>query len=661
MKLTLLAVAVVAVFAFSFTTIASSVWAFQVPTDYGTVDIITRISGTDYSTGPVTAKIPEGDIFDIITDFTPSTSFGFDVNLLDSSSSFNVVEGNHLNTLKSYRDVKSGEKKTIKWTLKVTGNYPSAQFDLYFKLLGSENSVQATQNIANITILTQNPQRITSATPNRLEPGFSGNFTLIGGDFPRDLSLKFLSGDTEDKTINATLLSRVSKSSIIFSIDVSRNATAGPRTIVLTKPTGTAFTFSSLVEVGGQQAIVSSDLKISHGVVSKQSLIYFFAYSPGSGKPSITINNDPAKMSYTMEPIEGKGGLFAFNATFDKIGVKQGDTLTYTVSASGKIQVKSAIIGGVPVSTKALPSLDAQLMALPNPIENLKVSDAARLLFSSALAGMADIGIATQAGGQVVVVNIPNSVEYEGQVNDFHIIFSGRIEGCTAIFPEWVCKMLEGNEIDLSGPEGRTLPVNAQINLTEVSGENLTISGFWATHNGSRIELKQKFEPKEIQDCDNLYCPPLTNDQFSDQIKSNVQGACDTIKKSLDCLKSGRINSVIEKVGRIHQPTLKDPAKVKRLIEILEEALKKCGNLIIECDSKWNPGCSNEDVNAYVHYYHNIGDNLHLCPGFCTEKDPEGTILHELTHFGDSTDDINDDLNAHNMNLILPSVNSACK
>ncbi len=652
---------------FVFSLFSSYALAYQIPTTYGSLDISARIKEIDYTTGPVTAKIPEGDTIEVLVDFTPSTTVGLDLKLVESNSgSLSLLEGASLGTAKSYSGLNSGDKKTTKWVLKVTGSSAATQLDLYFKIQG-EGLIESTQNIANITTKLLQPEKIKLLAPERIPLGYSGNLTVDGEFFPKDIKLNFLINGSEDPAISAALINYTSITKLVFSLNVSKNAALGKRGIKLSKASGTAFTFDNLVDIVGEGGDFSGDLKIDHDYVSRGSLAVFYAYAPDyKGVPKIAISSDPLKQSYSMEKAENRTGLFVFSASLDKIGLKKGDLASYSVNAGNKIATKSGTFGQREAeTTKSLEIAEPEISVYESAgfLSNLKISPDVKLLFDSILAGLSDAGAVLSTTGEIITVNIPNTSEYEGTVNDFHITTTGgKITDCKSLFPEWVCKILEkGDGIDLSGPNSKPLPAGTPVNITSITGENITITEFWATSNGTRIYQRQKFEPKEVEDCTDTYCPGLTGEQLKSQFKNNFQEACDRIKTVLQCLKSGKINIVMNKISKGFQPALKNPANIQKLIAILEAALKKCDNLVIECDSKWNYGCWNEDVNAYVHVYHGIGDNLHICPGFCTEKDPAGTLLHELTHFGDSTDDVNDDTSAHNIALMAPSIENACK
>ncbi len=136
-------------------------------------------------------------------------------------------------------------------------------------------------------------------------------------------------------------------------------------------------------------------------------------------------------------------------------------------------------------------------------------------------------------------------------------------------------------------------------------------------------------------------------------VAKNISDACTTFQNALRNL--ARIPSYQPNLG--HEKTKKKQLtadnNLNRLNDILTTALKEgCGSLTVECECACNPG-----VHAYTR-----GDvwgswaNLHLCPLFSsTSADEQAkTILHELTHYGDSEDDTNDDLNAHNLERLLP-------
>ncbi len=661
MKLFFVAVFFVAVYL-----IISSAQAFKISSEAGdTVEIKTKISGTDYSQGPLTAKVPEGETIEITAEFTVLSSNGFDAKLMESSSgSLKVLEGKEFGSLQSFSGVTSVDKKALKWVLQPTGSLPTTSIDIYYNYHG-ENRIPVTVNLANLTITTLQPQKITLVAPAKLPKGFNGEVAVEGEFFPKDMKMRALYGESEDKSINATLQKYESKTKLVFSVNVSKDAAAGPRGISLDKPSGTSYTFDNVFEIIEEGGDYSGEIKIDHEYISEKNLIYFFAYAPGyKGKPVLLINNDPAKTKYAMEPDQNKTGLFVFSTGLEKAGTKKGDLVVYTVTAGPSVKAGSGIIKAEKMAAVSpeRPELKVHKSGAGGGTESLKIGEDAKFIFMSLLAGLKSIGIGIESGKEEysIEVKIPDNPEYHGKANDFHLVFGGKIADCKTLLPEWVCKILEDGSVGLSGKD--PLPAGKPVNISVVSGENITITNFWATANGTKIgaEENKPFQP-EFDDCTDFYCPGLTAQQLKDKVNAQVKSACERIKNILDCLKSGKINSVMDKVSKNYQPALRNQANIQRMTKILEAALKKCEEgITIECDSKWNLGCWDEDVNAYVHVYHNIGDNLHLCPGFCTSNDQEGTIFHELTHFGDSTDDIYDDVNAHSLELNSHSIERAC-
>lgn len=77
--------------------------------------------------------------------------------------------------------------------------------------------------------------------------------------------------------------------------------------------------------------------------------------------------------------------------------------------------------------------------------------------------------------------------------------------------------------------------------------------------------------------------------------------------------------------------------------ETFEEMRDKFHEVTFECKPQKEKRCQNNEVFAYVLFYFNYAKPvIHICPAFYG-KSPEsqaGTLLHELSHYSSSTEDI---------------------
>jgi hypothetical protein len=102
--------------------------------------------------------------------------------------------------------------------------------------------------------------------------------------------------------------------------------------------------------------------------------------------------------------------------------------------------------------------------------------------------------------------------------------------------------------------------------------------------------------------------------------------------------------------------------RLAKLIDILDTAIRYgCDDLTIKCE------CDCDDEFGYVYPFQEwigLTPTLHICPG--KKGFDEGTtILHELTHYGGSSDNtagtggkLDDPINAHSLEDIIPVLDS---
>jgi hypothetical protein len=77
--------------------------------------------------------------------------------------------------------------------------------------------------------------------------------------------------------------------------------------------------------------------------------------------------------------------------------------------------------------------------------------------------------------------------------------------------------------------------------------------------------------------------------------------------------------------------------------ETFEEMRDKFHEVTFECKSQREKRCQNNEVFAYVLFYFNYAKPvIHICPAFYgkSQESQAGTLLHELSHYSSSTEDI---------------------
>lgn len=159
--------------------------------------------------------------------------------------------------------------------------------------------------------------------------------------------------------------------------------------------------------------------------------------------------------------------------------------------------------------------------------------------------------------------------------------------------------------------------------------------------------------------CKDPICPDGTRQA---DIRAMVQKACDTVEKALTGLGKAKKKKPSDPGFRIptdmHINTAVD--NKDKLKKILKGALKRCKKGIqVECVKKCD-----DMTTAYVPHFLWYGD-LHICLSnkervlsFCQRGNSrkEGTILHEITHYGGSTDKTKDPISATCLEDILPDL-----
>lgn len=77
--------------------------------------------------------------------------------------------------------------------------------------------------------------------------------------------------------------------------------------------------------------------------------------------------------------------------------------------------------------------------------------------------------------------------------------------------------------------------------------------------------------------------------------------------------------------------------------ETFEEMRDKFHEVTFECKTYSEKRCKNNEILAYVLFYFNIPKPvIHICPAFFDKsmESQAGTILHELSHYSSSTEDL---------------------
>jgi RHS repeat-associated protein len=190
----------------------------------------------------------------------------------------------------------------------------------------------------------------------------------------------------------------------------------------------------------------------------------------------------------------------------------------------------------------------------------------------------------------------------------------------------------------------------AGVNLYEYAGGNpLRFAdplGLQATFPGLKVTFKDC-------NCAPWNFTPAQQNTIAKQISDN----CFTMQTALKNL--GNISSYTPTTGagKTKLNAINSGNNLQRLKDILAKALKEaCGDLTVECECS----CSDPDTQAYTRgSTWGSWANLHLCPPFLKAKggaaEQQKTLLHEMTHYGGSSDDVDtDDLNAHNLENLLP-------
>ncbi|HUB15289.1 MAG TPA: M35 family metallo-endopeptidase [Acetobacteraceae bacterium] len=172
-----------------------------------------------------------------------------------------------------------------------------------------------------------------------------------------------------------------------------------------------------------------------------------------------------------------------------------------------------------------------------------------------------------------------------------------------------------------------------------------------------------------VGDCSEPVCR-LPDVKASD-IKKLIEGACtqtEKARKLLERLTSrGRQGIESLRAAGVVPPIVKqlngskgDTWNAIRVLDILVKTSQRCNDGVsIECEA----ACK-KDVAAWVRP--KIGHTIHLCvTEWCskTADDKSATVLHELTHFGGSTDEANDVTSAYQLanvsNAIIPALAEA--
>lgn len=153
-------------------------------------------------------------------------------------------------------------------------------------------------------------------------------------------------------------------------------------------------------------------------------------------------------------------------------------------------------------------------------------------------------------------------------------------------------------------------------------------------------------------DCNDGTPLDLTSAQ-QNAVASGISAACTTMRNALINLASLLTYQPRTGADRIKVRQLTSGHNTSRLRQMLMNALSNgCGSLTVECECSCNAG-----TQAYTRgsTWGSLA-SLHLCPPFLSTSAAEQTLtlLHELTHYGGSDDEVTDDINAHNLERLLP-------
>lgn len=362
-----------------------------------------------------------------------------------------------------------------------------------------------------------------------------------------------------------------------------------------------------------------------------------------------------------------------------------GGTFTYSLEIDGnETEEESYTLQGpqLPLDLVLPDEGHTELQSLETEGEEDIVSKIVRffyLLYLLATFQPTDLQVATSDWVQYKVT-MPTHMIYNNNIDDYHLFFNGTVTDCRVVSPPgpagWMCKINahNSNSVEFWNENGQAQTSGSVIDGLQVKTDppGAPLLDHWPTtfdsqgpissgnHTSSRLAMKENFSVT-FDDCNN-YCTGKTNAQFQAEAQAHVQAACEKFKAAYKVVTK-ELNMI--QSGSSAETTQLDKAKANanKLKTILEGALAECrGGVVIECDSSYNINC-NADTIAFVptpfgQSTHLV--NLHLCPSYCTGSGQESTILHELTHYGDSSDDLSDPVNAHDLESLIPFLNRAC-
>jgi len=362
--------------------------AYELSVEGGKLYVKILTGGKEYSEGPVQAKIIEGDTLEVDIDYE-STQNRIGLKLEESNQGFfELVSGDPLNSFRNYTGPTNGKQST-KWGLKTTGLKDSAILKIYFDFVITTGSA----NVGLLTLKPVQPTKIVSTLPDKLEPGYSGNFTIKADVLPKETILEFLSGSTEDTNITTKHLEYIKPDTAIFSININKDIPFGSRSIRLRTPSGLSYLFSNRIDAVGKGS-EKIDLKLSYEVLSSDKSITFYTDAPGfSGKPKLSVTTDLTKSVYELEPMPAKSGAFFLKMPYEGLGIREGIPFSYTVTAGVNVKIDTGIILGPSATATPLPPKETEKQSSSEKLENLKITEQAKTIFKSLFSGLKSVGV----------------------------------------------------------------------------------------------------------------------------------------------------------------------------------------------------------------------------------------------------------------------------
>ena len=292
---------------------------------------------------------------------------------------------------------------------------------------------------------------------------------------------------------------------------------------------------------------------------------------------------------------------------------------------------------------------------------------------------------------QAMSVLIPyDPTLYRNNVTDFHMVFSGKVKKCFINTPPgplgWVCKVIPPNRVVFFQEKltyGHNLTAGNRLSgmFVETTPPNATVIDSWFTEAdlsatavnppaGSAPSypsrrIKPELPPITVTfgGCPTPICPAggATRAQITQMIQKSCQEISDTRAVVMAELNRIQTTGPTSATG-LHLATAR--ANKTRFLQILNKSLSQClRGFTIDCPTACPAGVLAR-VNTFAG---TVRPNtpIQICPAFCT-RPSKSDLLHEITHFGGSSDNVSvtagawdDPLNAYQLETIIPGLSQA--